>query len=148
MPVLEPLPRFAFTVKEVQRYKDDVQQWDPRQDSGDLVAKALFIFERIKNLDTWIEEYFLADGNEFNREMHEKPRELLRDWLDYSRRVIALVAALQDEDSGIEELRRNIHQAEASLTPDDEFFDSDELADLRDNAIDAHRAGETEPLGR
>jgi hypothetical protein len=147
MPALdEPLTRVEFAERLVGRFQDDVQSWTPRHDAEDVVAWANFIFELIVKIDIWIQEYFLVHGTQFDLELHEKPRKLLRYWLDACRKMIGRVEASQGEVSGLEALRRNIRQAEASLTPDDESFDSDELAVLRDEAIECHRAGLTEPL--
>jgi hypothetical protein len=45
---------------------------------------------------------------------------------------------------GAEDFRAAYRQVKGILTPDDEFFADGRLVELRDNAIDAYRRGETE----
>jgi len=66
-----------------------------------------------------------------------------------SRQVVPQGERLQEEYgeiNGLDALKANVKQAQSSLTPDDQFFDDDKLVSLRDEAIEAHRSGLTEPL--
>ena len=72
-----------------------------------------------------------------------------RDWLAVSQQVAPQgerLRAQYGDAEGLDVLKENIREARSILIPDDEFFDPDKLASLRDEAIEAHRSGFTEPL--
>ena len=56
--------------------------------------------------------------------------------------------SLQDcgPTEGVDTLRDYVREAKSLLTSDDEYFDLEKLSPVRDEAIEAHRLGLTEPL--
>ena len=153
----QPLDRIEYTEREVGRYKDDVESWQTRPDAPatngwvweDSIAKANFLFDRIMRIDFQVQHHIVVERGEVDSGLEEKVRELLRAWLNVSLQVVAQGERLQRERGqadGLDALETNVREATAILTPDDQFFNPDRLASLRDQAIDAHRSGMTEPL--
>lgn len=157
MGITEPIRRIKFAEKEVKRYRDDVEGWKKLHDDlqedcwiwEDLIAKANFIFLRYLKLDHDIQQAILTSVIDYSEETEQEMWTLLRDWLDISRQLIPQVDRLKQSYGsvdGSEDLLRNVKEAEAMLTPDDEFFSGDKLVSLRDRAIEDHRSGETRTL--
>ncbi len=151
MTVTQPLGRVRFAEREVLRYRRDVEDGAKGHDASDpgwawdeVVAKANFLFDRLIDLDLDIRELVLSDRMEFDPGLDAKVRGLLRDWLDVSLRVIPHIEGRTVDAADL--LRTRVEEARSMLTPDGEFFGGDELARLRDDAIDDHRAGRTEPF--
>jgi hypothetical protein len=153
----QPLARIGYAEKEVDRYKVDVRDWKTKHSDlaercwpwEDLAAKANFLFGRILDLDTDVQEEILAGRMEYDAEFDNKLRGLLREWLEVSEDVLPHLVRLEAEYEvidGAAQLRDNIEQARAILTPDDQLFRAERLVELRDAAIDAHRRGMTESL--
>lgn len=71
----------------------------------------------------------------------------VRAWLNAAE---AILPHLEDGDEVTDEqssrFKACVLEARGILTPDDQFFTGDALAELRDQAIDEHRAGQTEPM--
>jgi hypothetical protein len=152
-----PRERIEYTGKEVARYKEDVEVWKRDHDAvaadcwegEDLIAKANFLFDQILRQDVRLQRYILGEGGRDDSDPQDGLRRVLLDWMSASLRVVPYGERLQREYGGVEGLdvlRENLSQAKSMLTPDDEFFDPDRLSPLRDEAIDAHRLGLTEPL--
>jgi hypothetical protein len=158
MPMTQPIDRIQYTETEVDRYKDDVETWKEDHDAlardcwvwEDLIGKANHLFSRILDLDIQVQDYLFKNCNDVKPDFHEKPRELLRLWLAVSLKVVPRGERLQKDynskTDGLGELKEHIEEAKSILTPDDEFFDTDRLSQLRDEAIADHRSGLTEPL--
>jgi len=152
----QPRSRIRYAEKEISRFRDDVEDWkrDHHQVQAcwayeDLVAKANFLYTRIIDLDQDIRESFLLQGCEFNPELDRDLSNILSNWLAASLEILPHVGALEKEYSGLDggdDFRRNVKEAQSILTPDSEFFVGDALIELRDQAVDAHRSGLTEPL--
>jgi hypothetical protein len=157
MSMTQPIERIEYAEKEVGRYRDDVESL--KRDHGtlakecwvweDLIAKANFIFDRIMHIDVQVQHCLLVGRCRDEEGLQEKLRDLLRAWLAVSLQVIAQGERLErdyGEVEGLDSLRANVQEARSALTPDDEFFAGDNLSALRDEAVEAHRSGLTEPL--
>lgn len=157
MPMTQPLDRIRYAAKEVHRFQHDVEDWKSAHDElandcwvwEDLIARANSLFQRIIQLDAYVREAVLAGQIDFDPETEEKVTNLLKDWLEISLELVPIAERLKTEYGAVEgltELQDKIGQAKAILTPDPVFFGTDELAKLRDEAIEDHRSGQTEPL--
>jgi len=157
MAATQSIKRIDFAKKEVVRYRADVEDWKAEHDQltadcwvwEDLVAKANFIFGRILDLDTDIQESVLAGQAEFDEATDRNLREVLGQWSEVSLVVLHHAVRLEKtygDVDGAQVLRANIEQAQSILTADSEFFSSERLVELRDTAIEAHRSGQTESL--
>ncbi len=160
MNAIRPLPRLQYAEKEMDRYREDVEAWklDHAHLSRDcwpwedLIAKAVFMYERILLLDEDLREAYFA-GAELTPESfaaHENSvRTLLQAWTFVSAQLEPHVRRLigtYGEVAGGKAFFQSLEEAKAILTPDDKFFVHHKLVELRDDAIDAHRAGELHPV--
>ncbi len=69
-----------------------------------------------------------------------------RAWLQPTDDLLTKIGELESQGypvDGAEEFRANCREARGSLTDDAEFFAGDDLAEMRDRTIDAHREGRT-----
>ena len=115
----------------------------------DLIAKANFLYDRIMHADVRLQQDILVNRGEDEFGLGEKVRVVLRAWLDVSLQVVPRGEGLQGDRGhveGLEVLKGYVREAQSILTPDDQYFDPEKLASLRDEAIEAHRSGLTGPL--
>jgi hypothetical protein len=151
-----PRERIAYMEREVARYREDVEAWKTAHDAlsdcwvwEDVIAKANFLFDQIMRLDLRIQRVVLVERRSEELDLQDDLRRVLSGWMNHSVQVIPHLDRLQHEYGhveGLDALRENLSQAKSILAPDDEFFDPDALGPLRDEAINAHRSGLTEPL--
>ncbi|GAC1342247.1 MAG: hypothetical protein NVSMB14_07040 [Isosphaeraceae bacterium] len=158
MSLTQPISRLKYARKEVVRYREDAREfWKNEHDKPaedfwpwvDLVAKANVLFGKILELDIGIQELLLVDCIEDDEGLEAGSYELLRDWLEVSLEVsphVDRLATVYGSVDGALDFRKNVRQAQSILTPDDEYFRNDKLAEPRDKAIDDRQAGRTEPL--
>jgi hypothetical protein len=157
MTITQPLSCVEYTATEVSRYKDDVALWNQNKQvveydrwiSKDLVSKAKHLFDQLIDLDLAVQEFILVEHGNDDVGLTDRVRTFLRDWLTSSLQLILHIRRPSPSDSELEGLDRLlvcIEDAKSMLTPDEQFFDSAELVNLRDEAIDDHRAALTEPL--
>lgn len=157
MTIMQPVKRIEYAEREVDRYKGDVQDWKRAHDDlaercwpwEDLAGKANLIFGQILKLDNDVQADVLTGLIEFDPEMDQRITKVLEEWLKVSCEVFPHLAQLKQEFGhvdGADEMRRNIRQATAILTPDANYFQGDELVRLRDEAVEAYQTGQTEPL--
>jgi hypothetical protein len=157
MPLTQPEERIRFTQKEVGRYQEDVEEWKQAHESlrrdcwfwEKLIGKANRLFNQILDLDSDIRESVFSGEITAQEEerLHKEVVSLVQQWLQISQDFLRQVVRLEGEYGvveGAQELRQHIKDAEGILTSDEQFFQGDELARLRDQAIDDHRAGRTE----
>jgi hypothetical protein len=154
---MQPLQRIEFAQKEVDRFHGDVDSWKLLHDDlqhecwlwEDLIAKGNFLFTRILDLDTDIQESVLSGADEFDPDLDCKIHKILAEWLEVACEIEPHILRLRNQygtvDGG-DELKSHIREARGILTPDNDFFAGDKLAELRDRAIEDNRAGLTEPM--
>lgn len=85
----------------------------------------------------------------FDEATDGKIRDVLRQWSEVSANVLQNVVRLETTHTdvhGVQILLASMKQAQSILTSDSDYFTSEQLAELRDAAIEAHRSGQTEPL--
>jgi hypothetical protein len=156
MQMTQPLAHIEFTKQRVNRYKDDVQRWEQGHSElasdcwawEDFIDDANRLFARLLKLDVQVQRYVLLDRGD-DAGMQDKLIAAVSEWLSASLQVLPQAERLESEYgriAGADELKRNVKAAKAMLTPDDEFFSPETLSRYSDDAIEAHRAGLTEPL--
>jgi hypothetical protein len=141
----QPGARVAFVKREVDRYGDETLQSQVAYEY--LVEDANRILERMLALDIELHEIGMEAADV--AELQDVLRGAIAKWLEMSLEVLTAVEQSPKECGQVEkveELKRNVDRTKAMLTPDDEFFRSDKLSSLCDEAIEAHRSGLTEPL--
>ena len=88
MSATQSILRTNFAKREVDQYQEDFNAWQSEQDQGnsscwvweDIIAKADFIFGRILELDTDIQEGVLTGKFAFDEAIAGKVHDLLRQW--------------------------------------------------------------------
>jgi hypothetical protein len=155
--------RFGLT-RDVAQYRHDVEDWSNHDEEDwksrhdelvrvcwageNFIAKANFHFSRIMQTDLNIQK-LMFNCPDADPDLLHMVRDLATGWLqgavsmrDSAKRLLSEFGTIE----GMDELEANIEAMQSFLTPDAEFFDSEELAEARDQAIESHRAGLTEPL--
>jgi hypothetical protein len=156
MSYVEAQVRIDYTTREVERYRVDVEDWKRKHDQvvndlwvwEQLMSKANELFALVVGIDEDIQMLLLSYADA-NQEMLGVTRGLMKQWLTVSLVIRDQADRLRSEHGSAKdatELERNIEAAQAMLTPDSEFFDADELAQLCDRAVADNRAGLTEPF--
>jgi hypothetical protein len=72
---------------------------------------------------------------------------LYQSWMQGAEIIAPQIAEMEAKGfqiEGSQDFRSAYREVKGILTADDEFFDSERLAEMRDKAIDAHRRGDTE----
>lgn len=154
---VEPKGGIAYVVKEFGYCRDRVAKWKQDHDAligglwawEDLVEKAGRLFDRILELDDDLQGQFLRRERPFDAALAGEIAALMPDWLVLAQSVLQTIKPVEDDYGsvrGAPDLRVKVDQARAMLTPDPLFVAGDTLARLRDEAIEEHRAGRTEPM--
>lgn len=157
MAVTRPMSRLKYTETEVHRLRTDVDEWKESHDllTGDcwvwedLVAKANHVFVKIIDFDEDVRDSVMNRGLSYDPELNAAIHKLLRDWNSTALQILPQVERLEKDYrsfDGSDEFRRHLTEAKDILTPDHVFFSADQLASMRDQAIEEDRTGLTEPF--
>jgi hypothetical protein len=157
MTTTQPRDLIKTARKDVRRYQKDIESWKRKRDGlhldgwvwEDLIDKANFVYGRIQKLDKHLRHADLELGADIPEEAYDEVDKILRAWLELSVQLQPQTARVQQDSShaaGYDVLLENIRAAKGSLTPDDEFFNNERFIEYRDQSVDEHRAGLTEPL--
>jgi hypothetical protein len=155
MTTVQPRRRIRFAQKEVFRFREDIEDCiaenlDLVIDLGlarDLVDRSNYLFGWIMLVDNSIRVVVLEGYA--SDELIDFAKEVLRQWLEVSLLLLQKIDRLESEHGiieGTKEFRAKIAEARGIFTPDEDFFRDDKLIELRDQAIDQHRAGQSEEL--
>ena len=153
---MRPLERIRYNQKQIGRLREDVEAWKREHDTladdcwaiEDMIDDMNLIFDRFQRIDIDVQRHFLS-GSDFDAKWDESIRASLSDWLEVASALMADVGGLERQYgkiAGTDALNENIRAVRGILTPDDGFFSSEALVELRDHAVDSHRAGATELL--
>lgn len=143
---------FRLVDDKVDFYRRHAESWKDAHDAAmacfeveELLALGIAAFDSINRADEWLREQVVA-GAEYDAGEDAKIEALYQKWLAGSALLAAILSQLEqrfEEVRGAEEFRRCYREVQGILTPDEEFFIHDALVRARDEAIDAHRRGET-----
>lgn len=112
----------------------------------ETVVKGIFVFDLITRFDDAVRSKVRRGEVEFRDEFNRDMLEQYRNWLATSEEVLLRIESVQTQGYAVaraDELRSRVVEARGLLTPDRDFFTSDKLVDLRDQALDEHAAGQT-----
>ncbi len=132
--------------EEIVRYKEAVEGRGHEHTAAPeepLIERAIRIFDELMNLDEDLRAVSLS-GAPVSEAFEAYEREVLRlvtTWTE--------VSELLADSEGVDDTSpfyACVREAQGILTPDDEFFDHDKFIELRDAAIDEHRAGLSEDM--
>ena len=158
MSATQTVRRCENAARDVARLREDVtseEAWIRQHAAAtgadrawdDLFAKANFLFDRIVDLDVDLQGYALDHAPEPDAGLLNLTRSLIASWRQACLALRPYLAGSPSNESGAAaRLLENLAEADGILTDDREFFAGDDLARLRDAAIDDHRAGLTEPM--
>jgi hypothetical protein len=110
------------------------------------LAIGILQYNMLNRIDEVWRTYVLRGAVEYSVKMDEQIGDLYRLWYKSCARLLPHLAACEKEGFVVEgamEFRSACREAEGILTPDDVFFSADALVELRDEAIEANRRGET-----
>jgi hypothetical protein len=144
MQMTQPRDRIKYAGKELARYEEDVDSAADRPTLEDLIAKANFVFDLIMRLDVQISKHVMSEAGRDDWALQDEILSALGHWMGISLKIVP--EGEGGHVDGLDMLKENLARTKSIHTPDDEFFDPDALSPLRDEAIEAHRLGMTEPL--
>lgn len=155
MPRKETKDRIEFARKGVERYREDVAEWQTTHAAvhecwlcEDLIGEANHLFARITDLDLWLHEMVFREPDSYNAQADALLTDLYRGWLDNSQALLPFAEQMGRDYkavTGLETFRNNISEAEGILTEDATFFAGESLDRLAQQALAEHQAGHTEP---
>src|SRR5262245_48565348 len=146
--------------KHMEAYEATPKEWKQEHldamlcfDVEDSIEFGLFILERINDLDEDVR--MDGYGDQFSpvefAKLCAEIEGLYGKWLTASEvheKAIDLLEQMSFKVERSDDLRREIKQTRAMLTPDSAYFAGDKLVNLRDEAIESHARGETEEWSR
>ncbi len=142
--------------ERTQRYEEQPEQWKQDHDAAmrcfdfeGLLALGLSLFDFINRVDEAWRVKVYRGLVPYDATMDQVIEGLYRVWLRPCDRLHARLAELEKhfDVKGASEFRAACREVQGILTRDDEFFTGDRLAELRDEAVEDHRAGSTEDMG-
>jgi hypothetical protein len=116
----------------------------------DLLRLCIETFERIGRQDEGWRKSVFSGEHPYSAEDEKASLDLYVDWKSVCENFLAPLSRFEMGGYVIEcanQFRACLREAEGILTPDAEFFNSNALTRLRDEAIDDSRHGEVEHVG-
>jgi hypothetical protein len=111
-----------------------------------LLRTWLRLLEDIEDLDNKVRLLVLRGEAEVNAE--DAAADFYQHWFQAATKtLLPFLTHMEEKGYQVEravEFRNAYREVQGILTPDGEFFSGEQVAGLRDKAIDAHRRGETE----
>jgi hypothetical protein len=135
--------------EEAELWKADHEVATAFFDFQDLVTDLIKAFKIITLVDERYRAEVYSGKCEHSAETLAKTREAYRLLFPASAEAESVLPWAEGkfgQVGGAAELRRICSELRGMFTPDDEFFSGEPLVALRDEAIDAHRRGETTDL--
>jgi hypothetical protein len=129
-----------------EAWKDDHDLATACFELEELVATGIDAVDAINRADEWLRSRVASGKAKYDAIQDARIDALYQQWMHGSDRVIALLDQFEKkgfEVRGAEQFRRSYREVQGILTPDEKFFAHHSLVKLRDEAVDAHRRGET-----
>ncbi|QDV34099.1 hypothetical protein [Tautonia plasticadhaerens] len=137
----------------VDDYADHVERWRAEHDAaeacdrlGELLVLGVALSILIDKADAGWRSAILSEGERYDPATAGAFEGFYRDWLRPADAILEQIAAFEAQGHAVkraDQFRQAVREAKAVLTPDDEFFVEDDLADRRDEAVRAHQEGRT-----
>lgn len=116
----------------------------------DFLRFCIEAFDRIGRQDEGWRRLVLRGERSFSADEEKELLELYSLWERTCSKLLEPLSVVEKRGYTIEcaaRFRACVREAKGILTADEDFFDSDALAELRDRAIDDNRHGEVEHVG-
>jgi hypothetical protein len=144
-----PTPNIEFASRDVNIYKE---LWDA--DHKEVMAcfslesklsRGVAIFDFITHIDESYRKAVLGGEAEFQPELFDAIAKLYQVWKIPCDEALKELAKFEQNYTvaGADEFRRRCREVVGICTPDSEFFSSEAMITLRDEAIEEHERGET-----
>lgn len=133
---------------EVEHWNSDHQNAMRCMEFELLLRHALNLLEQIHRADEKVRALIFRGEMEFDPAFEESLRAQYEAWLKPSPAVLARLERYEGQGFTVEcaaEFRMACREVEGIVRDDAAFFSSDKLVQLRDQAIDEHRAGQCAP---
>lgn len=120
-------------------------------DFEDWLRFCVEAFERINRQDEGWRRSVFSGEQAYSAEAEAELLRLFHDWSVLCQNFLPALAHFEQRFGRIEnaaEFRSCLAEAQGVLTDDVTFFDGPTIAPLRDSAIEAHRRGEVDDVGR
>lgn len=131
-------------------WKPDYEAAMDCRDVEDWLYVGNGIFDAINSFDEKHQLRVMRGELEFDNTHNEKIREAYRWWLTPCEALATRIESLRKSGFNVdhaEQFLSNCREAKGILTDDAEFFKNESLVNLRDEALDEHRAGESIECG-
>jgi uncharacterized protein with von Willebrand factor type A (vWA) domain len=131
-------------------------------DVQEQLALLSYLFDRINRADEAAREAVFAGRQDHSPEFDSELESIYGEWAGVAGKCLDVVGELELQGFSVEgagQMRSRLQEANGLLTPDDQFFTPDDaseadgrpsriekLVQLRDEALAAHRRGETEEM--
>jgi hypothetical protein len=112
----------------------------------DRLAEGVSVFQLISRIDENWHTHVSKNPSDYDADVEKAIARLYERWLRAAKadlEQIELMEGRYGTVQGADEFQRCCSEAEGLLTSDAVFFSDDALIDLRDNALDGHRRGDT-----
>ena len=107
---------------------------------------AIVTLKLIKSHDVAWHQAMFEETIPYNEADHEGLLDLHRAWYSSAGKLLNYLDEAVLTPSEIRVLRSSLAEVKSALTPDDEFFEGDELDKLVEQAIDEHSRAETDEM--
>lgn len=150
---------FDRVEKRIDSYHRGVEQWkidhDDAMECLDLeliLQEGLSIYDAINHFDEKWRSIVYDNPATYDREADDLIRKAYERWLTISEWILKSHLIEEHQQRGFQveyadKLRAACREVRGILADDAEFFSSERLVELRDEAVDEFRRGECQPLG-
>ncbi len=135
-------------VDQARSYADDSDDSDAADKLALILMFGVSLAITIDVIDVNWRRAVLGKGEEYDPDQEAEILSHYRAWMLGAGGVVMHLERLEAGGAMVkwaDQFRRAYGDAKGVLTPDDQFFSGDALVRMRDDAIDAHRAGRAEP---
>ncbi len=150
MPLSRLTRRMISAYAEIEPWKVDHNRALACYDVGNDISCGLVLFQMLSEEDANWHTHVLESKIPYDEAQEAELLENYRSWLDASNRLLSKIGVLEGwgyEVRGAKEFREKCQEALGVLTEDAVFFADEVLVNLREEAINEHRAGRTYTWG-
>jgi hypothetical protein len=142
--------------KEVELFRSATQTGSPtdwlrpktliQESLEEILALGIFVFERIGHADELSRAAIFGGKLPYDPAQEKEIEEHYREWADIAKSCLTVLGLAEGNAiplAGAARFRDCYHEVEGILTSDEDFFQDDALVELRDQALETHRRGES-----
>ena len=139
--------RLAGYRGEADRWKIEHEDAMQCMDFELLLQHGVTIYDALNMIDEKARMEIYDSPDDYDPDYHKVMIGLYQWWLAPCDEILSELAKFESRFDSVdyaEQFRSAVQEVQGILTPDDEFFTGEKLAQLRDEAIDAYYRGECE----